>query len=52
MMVDSLVRWQASTVPARVLASVASTRPGDFLDDDRERLGAGDPEQPRPRRAG
>ena len=27
MMVDNLVRWQASTVPARVLASVASTLP-------------------------
>ena len=26
-MVDSLVRWQASTVPARVLATVASTVP-------------------------
>ena len=26
-MVDSLVRWQASTVPARVLATVASTLP-------------------------
>ena len=27
MMVDSLVRWQASTVPARVLTTVDSTLP-------------------------
>ena len=27
MIVDSLVRWHASTVPARVLAIVDSTRP-------------------------
>ena len=50
-MVDSLVRWQASTVPARVLATVASTRPRHFGRHDRDRLRPAEPPHHRGDRA-